>query len=109
MTDLFDDDDLFAVRTPPVRVKAPKPAPVVTDNGAQCPASAPGVPLSYACPCGGRDEVKAPAPERVDCWSCRGLETMRRYQPGALFVPPAGAGRSLTADELRGMKLDERR
>lgn len=126
MTDLFDDEDMFAPRPArkkppqniteniparPVRRVAPvaEPAaqPVITANGSRCPPA--GIPLSYACPCGARDEVKPPAPDRLDCWSCRGLETMARYQPAAHFIPPVGAGRELTSIERKGMKLDERR
>jgi hypothetical protein len=106
MTDLFKDDDLFAVRpAPPV---APKPArrppparatPIGEPQGPTYPVA------SYACPCGARDEVKEPAPRRLDCWSCHRPETMARWLP--LHPPPLTAGRKLTAHELEGMRLDE--
>lgn len=117
--DLFDDDDLFAPRpTPtPARVTkpvAPAPTPIPPRERRYVPASAPDAPLpaflrpypvaSFACPCGALDEVKEPAPDRLDCWKCTGLETARRWSPRP--PPPRHAGRELTAEERRGLALD---
>lgn len=103
---MTDDDDLFAVRPAPVRVKTRKTPPVMAPMAA--PVRAPVGPVaSYACRCGARDEVKGAAPEALDCWQCKELETMRRHVPR--FTPPASAGRFLTELERQGMKLDSHR
>lgn len=96
---MTDDDDLFAVRPAPKRVKARKLPSMAA------PMEAPIGPVAaYACRCGARDEVKGAAPDALDCWQCKGLETMQRYAPR--YAPPATAGRFLTPRELEGMKLD---
>lgn len=95
---MTDDDDLFAVRPAPVRVKTRKTPPVARVEPTIGPVAA------YACRCGARDEVKGAAPDALDCWQCKGLETMQRYAPR--YAPPATAGRFLTPRELEGMRLD---
>jgi hypothetical protein len=103
MTDLFDAPDLFAVKPAAKRVRSPKAAPLPPP--AVSALVGPRWPVScMACDCGARDEVKEPAPERLDCWHCHGLETMIRIVPR--YLPPATAGRGLTPHELRGMALD---
>lgn len=100
MTD--DADDLFAPRPAPVRVKTRKTpvqtAPIYSDPIPSGPI------VSFGCRCGARDEVKSPCPAALDCWNCRGLETMRAYAPR--FTPPHTAGRPLTEIEREGMRLD---
>ena len=98
---MTDDDDLFDVRPAPVRVKTRKTPPVARAEPTIGPV------VSLACRCGAREEVKGAAPEALDCWQCKGLETMRRYVPR--FTPPASAGRFLTELEREGMKLDSHR
>jgi len=105
--DLFADDDLFAVRPAPTRVKSrskPPEADIAPATLSDC--STVGPVASFRCPCGFRDEVKEPAPAHLDCGLCHGLETLRRYVPR--FTPPADAGRQLTADERRAIALDKR-
>lgn len=102
-----DEDDLFAVRPAPKRVKVRKTPPgdatcVIRETVPIICATGPVV--SLACRCGAREEVKAPCPAALDCWQCKGLETMRAYAPR--FTPPANGGRSLTTHELEGMRLD---
>ena len=108
--DLFADDDLFAVRPAPTRVKSrPKPPeamPLALSGKTDPIICVSGPVASYACRCGFRDEVKEPAPAYLDCGLCHGLETLRRIVPR--FTPPADAGRQLTADERRAIALDKR-
>jgi len=89
---MSDDDDLFAALTtpPPPRPVRRKPVPEVSKGCA-----------SLACPCGFRDEVKEPCPDRLDCPECHGLETLARIVPR--YAPPAGAGRDLTERERRAI------
>ena len=103
---LVIDDDLFAPRAAPVRVKTRKTPPMAAPMAA--PVRAPiGPVVSLACRCGARDEVKGGCPSALDCWQCRGLETMRAYVPR--YAPPASAGRLLTEAEREGMRLDSHR
>ncbi|MBB4154155.1 hypothetical protein GGQ80_002065 [Sphingomonas jinjuensis] len=46
---------------------------------------------SFACPCGYRDEVREPCPQRIDCAGCKDAGSMARVTPR--YVPPASAGR----------------
>lgn len=107
MTELFDDDDLFAPRpraVPPRRTRkaAPVEAMPLALNGKSAPEICVTGPRSYSCErCSARDEVKSPAPDRLDCWDCHSLGTMRAIEPR--FVPPIGAGRELTGTERRVM------
>lgn len=107
---MTDDEDLFAVRPAPKRVKARKTPPgdatcVIREIAPNICATGPVV--SLACRCGAREEVKAPCPSAVDCFHCKGLETMIAYVPR--FTPPATGGRSLTEREVEGMRLDGHR
>jgi hypothetical protein len=102
----FEDDDLFAPRSAPVRVKTRKTPPMqdaaIRDSS---PAILDSVPIkSLGCRCGAREEIKGDCPAALDCWNCRGLETMRVYVPR--FTPPHTAGRPLTDHEREGMRLD---
>lgn len=47
--------------------------------------------VSFACPCGYRDEVREPCPQRIDCAGCKTVLGMARWAPPC--PPPAGAGR----------------
>ena len=114
---MIDDDDLFAPRPAPLRIRValPDPAPTrvkvrkvaptatkppqnITENITRGPVA------SYACICGFRDEVREPAPDRLDCGGCGKLEGSVRIVPR--YTPPPAAGRTLTAIERQGITLD---
>jgi hypothetical protein len=84
-------DDLFASFAAELEAEAPAPPPVSIDPNRQPVAS-------YACPCGARDEVLEPAPVTVDCWLCRQVRGMKRWEPNP--PPPSGSARKCTPAEL---------
>lgn len=74
---------------PPVH----KPAPALHK-----PAEDDGPVASFACFCGFRDEVKKPAPERLNCPECKAVDGLVRYVPR--YPPPPKGGRELTDKEV---------
>jgi len=57
-------------------------------------------PTSYACGCGGREELRDWSGEWFPCGWCNGL--MRPWVPQ--FTPPPGSGRYMTPRERKAME-----
>lgn len=90
--DLFDGQPEPQPAPPPRRTRVASPPPYV----------APPVPrdravASFACFCGAQSEVVEPAPDTVDCWSCKIKLGMHRWYPP--YAPPVDSARAVTEEE----------